>query len=686
MRFSTRIPTLSSFTAAFVCALVLCPASNVSAAQTDASDNTPLNRPGSAAVVLYPDPPYAGVPRDDIDEFGGWLGLQGKATGFFHTEKIGNRWWLVTPKGNAYFAIGVRDIPHDGSSRRLKAWGFNCAYVGGERPTTADEGFPYMLNLKFIRLAKQKLPVKVRPGLPPWATYYDVFDPEWAAACDAYAEKNLKPHANDPLMVGYWIENETSFDGWYQAATHTALDAPARKAFVEVARAYYANKPDQLVKDWAQYNVQSVDDIAKVEGDPPNVPDLAAAWEAAVAEKTFSTIQTAARKVDPNHINLGVRMMAAAPPSPAILSAMSKYIDVLSMNLYSPFSDRLLTQIFTIAPLLSGMLGMPIMTSEFSYRGADTMCPNTLGAPPTVPTQADRGIGYLSYVSAVASLPCFVGVNWYTYNDDSIDKRWDEYGEDCNFGIVDRQDRPYAALVEAMRVTNSSIYELAADPVPNPSCGIFYRTELMRWDKEFTKEYLRRYAHLENPIPDPLAEMLPGDRRFHDTYWIHHESPSLIVNDPRFLGDCQANVIRQRKGGHELTLLGIRYFTTFPRSLWYGKACENPDKTLVLDANPQVLVRDVDDNGLVRRMTMIDGTFATINVSNVEFRTDRKVPYLDLQYDHEAKKLTIITRGELKNLGVRGVAGWTATWNDAPVQPVDIAAPEEVTVFAFPGK
>ncbi len=134
------------------------------------------NPPGAGAAVLYPDPPYSDPPREDTDEYGGWLGLQGTATGFFHTEQVGNRWWLVTPKGNVFFNVGVID----GSAVRLKAWGLNSSYAGGDRPDTADEGLPYMLNLTFLRLAKRDLPTVVRPGLPPWFTFYDVFDPEWA--------------------------------------------------------------------------------------------------------------------------------------------------------------------------------------------------------------------------------------------------------------------------------------------------------------------------------------------------------------------------------------------------------------------------------------------------------------------------------------------------------------------------
>jgi hypothetical protein len=648
------------------------------------TDDDAPPRPGSGAVVLLPDPPSDAPVRDDLDAYGGWLKLKGEATGFFHTEQLGGRWWLVTPAGYAFFGLGVRKVPQDGSADRFRAWGMNCAYTGGERPPTADDNFPYMLNLRFIRQAPRKLPVTRRAGLPPWLNYYDVFDPEWVTKCEEYAESHLKPHANDPLMVGYWIDNEPSFEGWYEAATHTDTDAPARKAFVEIARAYYAAQPDELVKDWAAYNVKSIEDLYKVQGDPPSIPKLSEAWQVAIAEETFSTIRRITREVDPNHLNLGVRMMSSAPPLPGVLAAMGENVDVVSMNLYSVPADRLLTQIFTVVPIMHQLTGKPIMTSEFSYRGGDTLCPNTVGAPPTVPTQTDRGIGYLSYVSAAASLPFFVGVNWYTYNDDDPLRAWHEYAEDCNFGIVDAQERPYAALVESMRLTNSAIYELAANPKPREDCPLFYNTQLMRWDKDWDAKFLQRFAGFKQPLADPLADMLPEPRRFHATYWIHHESPSLVVNDLDFVGDCQANMIQQLDDGHRLCLFGMRYFTSFRRALWFGEGCTDPDEILRLESNAQVLVRDVAADGRVRSMRVIDGSFARLNASTVAFRTDCKVAYLDVQFDHEARQVQIVTRGPVNTLGLHGIEGWGAVWNGSAAKPSSFPPPEGVMVFDCP--
>ena len=48
----------------------------------------------------------AGAPKRD--RFGGLPGNGGfRATGFFRTEQLDGRWWLVTPEGNPFFSIGM---------------------------------------------------------------------------------------------------------------------------------------------------------------------------------------------------------------------------------------------------------------------------------------------------------------------------------------------------------------------------------------------------------------------------------------------------------------------------------------------------------------------------------------------------------------------------------------------------
>ncbi|MBP5636407.1 MAG: hypothetical protein J6X25_02675, partial [Bacteroidales bacterium] len=36
------------------------------------------------------------------DQYGGWKDVTYEATGFFRTQKVGDRWWMVDPEGHPY--------------------------------------------------------------------------------------------------------------------------------------------------------------------------------------------------------------------------------------------------------------------------------------------------------------------------------------------------------------------------------------------------------------------------------------------------------------------------------------------------------------------------------------------------------------------------------------------------------
>ena len=52
-----------------------------------------------------------------FDQFGGWAeGPVRKATGFFRTERIDGKWWLVTPEGKLFFSIGLDCVNDSGET------------------------------------------------------------------------------------------------------------------------------------------------------------------------------------------------------------------------------------------------------------------------------------------------------------------------------------------------------------------------------------------------------------------------------------------------------------------------------------------------------------------------------------------------------------------------------------------
>jgi hypothetical protein len=59
--------------------------------------------------------PITGTPATGLDAYGGRLDVHGlNRTGWFHTQKTGGRWQLVTPDGHAFFSLGVNAVITDG--------------------------------------------------------------------------------------------------------------------------------------------------------------------------------------------------------------------------------------------------------------------------------------------------------------------------------------------------------------------------------------------------------------------------------------------------------------------------------------------------------------------------------------------------------------------------------------------
>jgi hypothetical protein len=104
---------------------------------------------------------------------------------------------------------------------------------------------------------------------------------------------------------------------------------------------------------------------------------------------------------------------------------------------------------------------------------------------------------------------------------------------------------------------------------------------------------------------------------------------------------------------------------------------------MTLESNAQFLLRKLDANARLRRLTMADGSYLRADFAP-ELRVDRRIPYLDLQFNTDAKELTLITRGNPKRIGVSGVQGWKTTWNGAPLAGSNVSESDGLTVFSLP--
>ena len=422
---------------------------------------------------------------DRYNVFGGYRGLcEFEKRGFFYVAERGGRWWLVDPLGCAFLSKGVNHVdprgdwspalgysPYERAVRdrygsfevwveetvvRLRSWGFNT--VGSWSYEGLFDQMPYTVILDVVA----SFGFDWVSGRVP-----DVFSPEFEEHAERVAAEKCAPRAKDPLLIGYFLDNELRWGPDWRSPTHLLDDfvkleagSPGKRA---AAQALLDAFGGDLGKLGSALGVQlrSLDDLLAYKGDLPvggGFDEARRVFLKRFAERYFSVATRAVRRNDPNHLILGVRF-AGVPPR-EVLEAIAEYVDVVTINIYTwrphePPVEALRS--------VHQVTGKPVMVTEFSYKAMDSGLPNTKGAGEPVQTQRERAYLAARYALAVAELPFAVGYHWFQYMDQPAQGRFD--GENSNFGLVKLDDEPWELLTRAFTLVNSRAEEVHAGAV-----------------------------------------------------------------------------------------------------------------------------------------------------------------------------------------------------------------------------
>ncbi len=387
------------------------------------------------------------------DSYGGWTKLKGTGTGFFHAEKINNRWWLVSPEGNVFFSKGVCNIsfipdvipslkysPYEKTNRekygtpgkwaqataeRLRGWNFNTvgAWSSGEMNGV---GLAYTMILDMAASANEDLWLK--GGFP------DLFDASFREGLNNVAKTKCTALKADPWLLGYFTDNELRW----------GPDWRSKESLLES----YLKLPES-----APGNAEAMK-FLKERGsfrEKLSVADKAD-FQQKLAAEYGRLCREAILRHDPNHMVIGCRFGGYAPDP--VLRGLGPYLDVISYNNYSAKAPlEMLTK-------LTSLTGKPVMITEFSFKAMDSGLPNTKGAGKPLATQGERASHFTDYVQDLAALPGSVGFHWFEYCDEPKEGRFD--GENSNYGLVKIDDTPWEVLTEQMKKVNAGIESLAA--------------------------------------------------------------------------------------------------------------------------------------------------------------------------------------------------------------------------------
>lgn len=390
--------------------------------------------------------------------YGGYLGTQAKATGFFRVEKVDGKWWFVDPDGHLFFSAGADVITAssgtsvrgreelfaslppaetsrqrsgqrggasfytwnlarrfgpdwvqpwiDLTARRMSAWGFNTIGNWSDQRLADAHRKPYVVNLRGWGIESSPM------GVP------DVYAPDFERKIDQAAAEQCEQRKNDPYLLGYFVGNEPPWPEQESVAVDALLAGPQNATERELKAFLAAGDTLERCRAFLYH----------------------------AYEKFIDAVNAAVRKHDPNHLNLGLRFNSNNAPE--IIRASHNF-DVYSLNSYSYAVNQ--SEIDKVRRLID----RPIMVGEFHF---GTPGRGLTAGLVQARNQEERGVAYRYYVENAAADPAVIGTHWFQWIDEPSTGRSD--GENYNIGVVDVTDRPYRELVEAIQATHRRLLAL----------------------------------------------------------------------------------------------------------------------------------------------------------------------------------------------------------------------------------
>lgn len=425
------------------------------------------------------------------DKIGGLDGKKLKATGFFRYEKVGDKWWFVTPDGNLFWSLGVTGIrPKNDKTDVTQVQGreylfdylpekdgaYATAWVGDDkfsfyylnllrkygkidnwRSTVFDrlnrwgintignwseDSLLYQSTIPFTKSFDTKI-----PGYAAGHGVSDFFHPGWASAVDSVLSEALR-FKDNKYLLGYFVDNEQGWGkGDFSGFLETLSDSSrSRGVWVEMLQQKYKTVEKLNLQRKTSFSSWDEVRLLKDRNIFPKLQEEIVAFETAFAAQYFSVVSSTLKKYDPNHLYLGCRFTRQPKPW-HIMQTAGKYCDVITVNVYTFIAKELeIWHNATQKPILIGEHHVPL-ASERQFP------PNYQCFP-----EEERKAYFLNYVERWAKMPFSLGCHWYQFADQHLTGRSTD-GECQTVGLVDITDQPHQHMIEAVNSAAVKIYE-----------------------------------------------------------------------------------------------------------------------------------------------------------------------------------------------------------------------------------
>ena len=455
---------------------------------------------------------HADGPIPDADPYGGWAGgPQLEATGFFRTEKVNGKWWLVDPDGHLFFSHGVDCVTTSGTT----GIGFRENYFSwvpakddpqfgafwSVRTTPQAHGFymepehvPYdLFNFPRANALRKYGPdweqqcaerahARMRAwGLntianwsdtavrnmrrTPYTSSFAARGPViegssgwWGKLCDPFApefeesaRKNAAEEAartgDDPWCIGWFVGNELSWGRDDREIGRAVLRSPASQPAKAAARDLLEAKYGSAEKLDAAWGTH----YGSWDGflSATNAPDesLCGPDLAAIHRAVVAKYFKTVRDA----------IKAVAPNRLYMGCRIAWGCDVIYEEC-ARYCDVVSVNIYSRQPsrdLPKGADDKPMIVGEFHFGALDRGLFHT-GLVATR-DQAERAECYRAYVGACLDHPRYVGTHWFQWMDQPLTGRGD--GENYQIGFVTVSDTPHPELVQAARNVAATMHQ-----------------------------------------------------------------------------------------------------------------------------------------------------------------------------------------------------------------------------------
>lgn len=456
---------------------------------------TVLKQLGALGVVALVPERVRGIEPSALDRFGGLKSVRFAASGHFRVEKT-DRWWFVTPDGNAFLSFGLNHPNEDYITQdyNVEFWkkefgvaevsdpGFREGFVKKVMSDLTKFGMnslgthslkdrfgkltvPYVQALFFVRTPYWMKPTEDK--------FVDVFAQEFEQQCNRIVSRVIASRKDDPYLLGYtftdcpiltdgdadahgqvsWGRAQPNLPTWPRVLRNLAPDTPGKKVYVELMQDRY-----QSIGAFNSVYATTFSSFAHLLGSE-NWSDVLKSTEIddaddnrtfllKIMDQYYTVACAAIRRVDSNHLIFGDILNAQTGTPDEIVSLVSKYTDLIAYQTYSTYEEH-----SSILDRWSRLSGKPLFHADTSFCVPYEQMPAPIGA--LCPDPETRARSFYDSASRSLSRPDVIGWNWCGWMD-----MWAVWKSDRQHtGLQDPFGRYHEPMPETMKRFGQELYD-----------------------------------------------------------------------------------------------------------------------------------------------------------------------------------------------------------------------------------